>query len=107
MTNSKHTPGPWHCTKKHARQISDGRGFKIAKCLISTKGTNFELPANQAEANARLIAAAPALMEALEGAVKDMEEIVRLAGIELIELNVDEWTEDYRALIARARGQSC
>ena len=62
---SEHTPGPWHCAKRRPRQISDKRGFKVAKCLISTKGANFELPIEEVEANARLIAAAPEMLEAL------------------------------------------
>ena len=68
----KFTPGPWHCTAKHSRQVSDARGFKIAKCLLKTKGANFEISVQEAEANARLIAAAPEMYEALLHAQANM-----------------------------------
>jgi hypothetical protein len=61
---NKHTPGPWTLDKKSAISYGwrDGKPirYEIAEC----KG----FPAS-AEANARLISAAPELLEALRGLV--------------------------------------
>ena len=65
-TETKWTPGPYHRTKNNTRQISDKRGFKIGKCLLKTKGANFEISEEEAEANAALFAAAPDMAEALK-----------------------------------------
>ncbi len=70
------TPGPWRCTKKHPRQICDWRGFKIAKCLMETKGANFKISEDEALANAHLTAAAPELYEALSPAVDELSEVL-------------------------------
>ena len=58
---SKHTPGPWQWTQHFDPTISiykDGFG-QIARLYDSSAGTG--------KANARLIAAAPDLLEALQG----------------------------------------
>lgn len=65
---SKHTPGPWH---QHIRmdgssEVEAGRTFPVASttgCIGGTEG----------HANARLIAAAPELLEALQGTMRTME----------------------------------
>lgn len=92
MTETKFTPGPWHCASKKPRQISDKRGFKIAKCLLLTKGANFELSKQEGLANAHLIAAAPELYEALEQALAAIKDFLEY------EHDGDPWTEDARAM---------
>lgn len=58
----KHTPGPWQAVKngvcQSAVQASNGTWI--------THDAGEELSCNEAEANARLIAAAPELLEALQ-----------------------------------------
>lgn len=74
---STHTPGPWHQggldrhDKHWMRETRDAKGRGIAWC-----GT---FPEDEAHANARLIAAAPEMLEALEmvmrrGRIDDSEE---------------------------------
>jgi hypothetical protein len=67
---SAHTPGPWHARQWQCRavtsvgRISDNAlGFEqIAECSANGRQVSTE----QEEADARLIAAAPELLEALE-----------------------------------------
>lgn len=69
---SKHTPGPWRLSDESPRIIKkDFRGIgRDSGCLIaSTMGrddSGFYASNKEADANARLIAAAPDLLEALE-----------------------------------------
>lgn len=98
--SGKWTPGPWHTTAKHERQVSDRRGFKVAKALIRTRGANFTLPEYQAEANAHLIAAAPELYEALA-------QIEYFFGAEssAVKRRFTDARTNARAALAKARGE--
>lgn len=79
---SKHTPGPWHVIER-----TNGQAFSIG-CQVQTKGnfvtthyianiTDGATP--QAEADARLIAAAPDMLEALRELLGDFGCIVTAA----------------------------
>jgi hypothetical protein len=92
---SKHTPGPWqeHCidtnlllASKHLG-VYDAEGWIVAEVAIE----NVE---GCPHANARLIAAAPDLLEALEDCIRALEVSGHLG-----ELRVA------RAAIAKARGE--
>ena len=107
---SKHTPGPWHCGKVNSTHVYNDDGWLIA----SSYNTSFDafgepLPDperyEEYEANARLIAAAPHMLETLRGilarasgaphddpelAAREFERIMRMA----------------RDAIAEAEGQS-
>ena len=58
---SKHTPGPWNRTKYPNIVYESKKGQGIADCYIRPG-----ISKAQARANARLIAAAPDLLETLE-----------------------------------------
>lgn len=61
-TNSRHTPGPWTVDEPHQIWSEKAREY-----VAITQVEDFEtLPRDQVEANARLIAAAPELLDALE-----------------------------------------
>jgi hypothetical protein len=62
MKNTKHTPGPWfnEGTKVFTKQLA----YYVAETQI--EGKSYTKQGNEAEANARLIGAAPELLEALE-----------------------------------------
>ena len=71
MNNSKHTPGPWDCSQVHV----DNGNFWIgtAKDYIGElypANSDLCISEEEAEANARLIAAAPVLLEALKGMIE-------------------------------------
>ncbi len=73
MSEAKHTPGPWTAARSISTTcgfvVSDIRGSVVARVLkigVPQDG-NFELPC---EENARLIAAAPDLMESAKAALQ-------------------------------------
>ena len=61
-----HTPGPWDVAQGNGREVF-AREFPVAYAYDGTTGkpTGDDIP-ERAQANARLIAAAPELLEALE-----------------------------------------
>ena len=61
---AKHTPGPWHATRKLG-YVSDAHNRVVAEMA----------PRPGFEANARLIAAAPMLLEMLEEARLQLEYV--------------------------------
>lgn len=66
--SAQHTPGPWHVSKASPTRVieSGPRGNSIAKM-----GLNLGVCSQgEAESNARLIAAAPQMLEALEGLLR-------------------------------------
>ena len=65
-----HTPGPWEPNSGTAskRYVLSGAGYVIAEVPLDR---NYK---HQAEANARLIAAAPDLLEALEMAIRALQD---------------------------------
>ena len=93
---NKHTPGPWRYSKAHKDVISMCGGIKKdVICEIVN------------EANARLIAAAPDLLEAAQLALQIAESWIhdQLDGTSSIDgalLHLDP----VRAAIARARGEA-
>lgn len=64
-TNTAHTPGPWHVAYygDSERQIVKRGSLSLAELLAWSSGPESKA---QVEANARLIAAAPELLAALE-----------------------------------------
>lgn len=100
MSVSKHTPGPW---VSHDADVYDGAGCQathVANC--NPDGDMFQ---STADANARLIAAAPDLLEALTEAV---ELILRLTSARWSEWegSEEETVGDFRRTIAQATGSS-
>ena len=61
---SKHTPGPWVVRNHDAVYAQSGRF--IADCELTPYGSRPQPPNSTDEANANLIAAAPAMYEALQ-----------------------------------------
>lgn len=67
MSNSGHTPGPWMTAARLAAVGSpEPRGMESYLYSLSTGETITTLPRGMKAADARLIAAAPELLEALE-----------------------------------------
>lgn len=94
----KHTPGPWHYGDEHVNRrefncFSIGNGA----CSVAQVAVYPAISRDEAKANARLIAAAPDLLEACQ-------TMLRLAeGLDLGESNSDE-VEQLRDAITKAQG---
>ena len=95
---TKHTPGPWR-TKREGfstvyveARIDGGLIQEVAACGPTEAGRD------QQEANARLIAAAPELLEALRGIMKLDEDLCSEGSIEAL--------DKARAAIAKATGET-
>ena len=73
---SEHTPGPWHVTSD---QWIEGPHREMVSCAYggTMPGTAYDVTTSQpiARANARLIAAAPDLLDALIFACFRLEEV--------------------------------
>lgn len=101
---AKHTPGPWSKTyfaKTHA--VHSKSGECIAVCDSSLANN---------EENARLIAAAPELLESLEKLVRELHEAIytRAANTwatpEVAYEHANQLTQSYRDLIVKAKGEA-
>lgn len=102
---SSHTKGPW----KVEKMPDDGGEFSIFSntgiyVALTVGGTDSE------EANARLIAAAPDLLEALEQLFR-IGDVYRSAiehdayGEYGSKMDLEQWTDLAKAAIAKARGE--
>ena len=94
---SKHTPGPWQVSAgavDNPRLIVEN-DLALPICAMSLRGVHGDT--RRMEANARLIAAAPELLEALEMA-EDRIESERRSG------EFDPLLRDIRAVISKATG---
>lgn len=69
MTRPNITPGPWRESHSNINAISHGQWFKLAKadCKHLTDAGNY--------ANARAIAAVPALLELAESCQRDADQL--------------------------------
>ena len=70
MTKAKHTPGPWEVKQFGGPQISGPAGYAVRTMWGALHVDDLQ---GQDAANARLIAAAPDLLEALEELIGDTE----------------------------------
>ena len=93
----RHTPGPWSVEIDHhnnapeyIRAYADGEMYDLASVLCDETGN--------ATANARLIAAAPDMLDVLQAIAADIENRARLG------LDAPAWYTRARAAIAKATG---
>lgn len=103
----KHTPAPWKLTLinpgpskgsvfEHWRIGNEEAGNAIvAECY------DWTLNKSERDANARLIAAAPELLEALEDCYSELNQLAFLSGDNLAKPTLDK----ARAAIAKAKGE--
>jgi len=102
---TKHTPGPWEtkpeeCDKPYIRIRGTrlGSRYKVANAITPVYDGVGAREAEETRANARLIAAAPELLEALRGLMKLDEDLCSEGAIEAL--------DKARAAIAKATGET-
>lgn len=78
MSAAQHTPGPWVASFTHLSEVRATNGAVIAKCQKLNGLVTLQ-------ANARLIAAAPEMLEALE-MVRDADDDCKRDGLPTIPL---------------------
>ena len=104
---AKHTPGPWHIGMKPGPMIYGEHGEQVADMVVSM------INIVEHSANARLIAAAPDLLQALENLTDAVQSGTSYAddtaaGKALSILSGRSgttWLSDARAAIAKAKGE--
>ena len=97
-----HTPGPWTLGTRHpGRVLARGsvNGFVAMVCALAEDTAS---PSEQELANARLIAAAPALKDAVQEMLDNLDEI-QPTHLEALGLTVV--LDKLRAAIAKATGE--
>ena len=102
MNEAKHTPGPWFTHREGfssvyiEARIGGGMLQEVASCGPTNEGSD------QQEANARLIAAAPEMLEALKAMI-DAERVYESGGRSSEELDA---LEKAHAAITKATGRA-
>lgn len=110
----KHTPGPWALAHPYGEVQEGCEGAVICEvdrlfgAPITVRGTKAEMKTVdghdwEATANARLIAAAPDLLEALKGQLSDIEDYQRVNNLGG---ENNHWQVIARAAITKAEGRS-
>ena len=104
-TNAKHTPGPWTAASQDTE--TNEIPIKRGKSILARVAPRPHWDATQ-ESNARLIASAPALLEALKSAVSYLEANRPKGNIREIFHQLNEYENGVlkpaRAAIAQAEG---
>jgi len=93
MTNTQHTPGPWTAGGK---TVWGGTGARLTICDTTCCGS---MTAEEDKANARLIAEAPAMLDALRDSVRRWENKLEGDGFDPNPGPV--WLQNYRAILAK------
>ncbi|HHK0948622.1 hypothetical protein ISD85_03240 [Pseudomonas aeruginosa] len=87
---SKHTPGPW-CQNKWGSLMTEG-GQDVLLRGVTTISAGSDERIAEAEANTRLISAAPELLEALQSCIQQITALC----------SADDVPDQARAAIAKA-----
>src|SRR5437016_1076 len=102
-TASAHTPGPWFSTKLAPEFCSHNEMFRISSDADypDVADVFFRNTDEEAEANARLIAAAPELLERCKMSLADADAALA-SPEEVADYNWKSIADDLRELIAKA-----
>ena len=109
-TKDKHTPGPWETGALMTRVEVLLNGWNAPMCIADCHAKN--APESEAErvANAKLIAAAPAMLAALEAIHAILNQPVQFSGertsTDVLRLDAGYAREMALAAIAQARGEA-
>ncbi len=98
-----HTPGPWQVWKQDACKVQAATGMVIVDFGIECH--RLKRGVNEAKANARLIAAAPELLDALRGCVVKYEDFRDSQPVDMRRPEPD-FIKIARHALAKAEGKS-
>ncbi|MGN8346324.1 hypothetical protein ACLEJQ_22245 [Pseudomonas sp. SMV71] len=107
MTEHKHTPGPWVRCSTAPKIIMSGsfidghQGYMVGS-VTGNDNSGYYASEQEAEANAKLIAAAPDLLEALEYLKREL--ILSDVDLDYIESHFRPWLNKAESAVAKARG---
>lgn len=107
---SAHTPGPWrlHFWAENVGISADRPKQRdcetVATVYRGPETASYATDREKADANARLIAAAPDLLEALDGVIGFIDDLALLGGM-TANGGAQERLDAARAAIAKARGE--
>lgn len=107
---SEHTPGPWfvHDFSEICLEQAPQVGDVTVSCdhpatiTVARMGRALTATIEEARANARLIAAAPDLLEAMEGIVHFSDAVAYREDI--LSVSLRQWIDAGRSAIAKAEG---
>ena len=100
MSESKHTPGPWMATM--ANMITTANAH-MELATVWANPSRVHVPEEEAEANARLMAAAPDLLGSIVSLVDILDDYINARG----DIDLDSLTlQPARAAIAKAKGET-
>ena len=104
MKTPKHTPGPW--TVKGEDTVVGPQGNTIAECCgYSIRATDKDqIRQGGREANATLIAAAPAMYEALKALVEVFPSVVKMTPYG-VSMGISKIHDDAKAALTQAEGK--
>jgi hypothetical protein len=97
MSESKHTKGPWTFIDHQGYNTIEGQGEMIA-CIPTREDFRANFKTDEGQANRRLIAAAPEMLEALENLITELNESGAIESIQV------KTAIDAVKAIAKARG---
>jgi hypothetical protein len=102
---SKHTPGPWE-PKTNTQFKWVESPFHTVCVFYQWNSDGSFSESTDAEANARLIAAAPEMIAALEMIVAAHAKSVPLMGQGMLNQQKEDWLKAAIAALAKARGET-
>ena len=101
MNNAKHTPGPWEVVGSRICTVAnDKERITLAK---TEPGGSFAM-SEQQEANAHLIAAAPAMYEALQAMVEVFPAVVKMTPYG-VSMDISKLHDNAKTALAQAEGR--
>ena len=90
----KHTPGPWAIPKGFTENVAAGLTPDGGIRFVALTAGSKTIPKEESEANARLIAAAPDLLDLLQQQLKYLQKLLAVT-----ELNLDDMEPETRTLV--------
>lgn len=104
----KHTPGPWKVDHPFLSIVGLRGTRPVHIADVKTRGPalpGHQIPENEGAANARLIAAAPKLLEMLERLLGELSYVHETGDVRDSIRNATEHMNEARAAIAEAKGE--